>query len=84
MKKMIITNIPKNKECFLRVLSYVNETDKWNKYDIEDWIESGCDYIFFDNIKNEYGYTNYQQDSNSEWFKNKDLEYIDYKYIKNK
>lgn len=77
-KDLIVINIPKNKESMYKTLLALGD-DTWDTFNILVWCKSDCKYIYFDKTRNCYNYTNYEDDYNSKWFKNKNLTYIDYK-----
>ena len=77
-KDLIVINIPKNKESMYKTLLALGDYT-WDTSNILVWCKSDCKYIYYDKTRSSYNYSNYEDDYNSEWFKNKNLTYIDYK-----
>lgn len=80
-ENLIIINIPKSLKDLNKVLKYVND-NTWDSFNKKEWVSTNdVKYVFYDKTIKSYNYTNYEQDFNSEFFKNKNLKFIDFKQI---
>lgn len=78
----IVIDIPKNISDLKKVLKFVKD-DSWDKSDIDNWVKTkDVKYIFYDKTRDQYNYTNYEQDYNSDFFKKKNLRILKFDEIK--
>lgn len=80
-KGLIIVDIPSNKKSLQKALKYVGD-NTWDKSNIDDWVNSDVNYIFFDRTRGDYNYTNYETDGHAQFFVKKGLKKVNFKEIK--